>query len=157
MRPSRWDPLPAAHDRSAPPVLHRGTATQPDRPFGVSCRRGGCDMRSPFADRERERLIEAILPDVAFDGWSRHALREAARRAGISAGEAEALFPRGAPDLVAAFSEWADRQVLERLEHATAEPVSLSRRVALALRLRFEVLLPYRETVRRSLSVLSMP
>jgi ubiquinone biosynthesis protein COQ9 len=114
-------------------------------------------MRSPFADRERERLIEAILPDVAFDGWSRHALREAARRAGISAGEAEALFPRGAADLVAAFSKWADRQMLERLEHATAEPVSLSRRVALALRLRFEVLLPYRETVRRSLSVLSMP
>jgi ubiquinone biosynthesis protein COQ9 len=114
-------------------------------------------MRSPFADRERDRLIEAILPDVAFDGWSRRALREAARRTGIPAGEAEALFPRGAPDMIAAFSHWADRQMLERLENATAEPVSLSRRVALALRLRFEVLLPWREAVRRALSVLAMP
>jgi ubiquinone biosynthesis protein COQ9 len=114
-------------------------------------------MKSPFADRERERLIEAMLPDVAFDGWSRKALREAAKRTGVPIGEAEALFPRGAPDMVAAFSRWADRQMLERLEHATAEPVSLSRRVALALRLRFEVLLPYREAVRRALSVLSMP
>jgi ubiquinone biosynthesis protein COQ9 len=47
--------------------------------------------------------------------------------------------------------------MLERLEHAAAEPVSLSRRVALALRLRFEVLLPWREAVRRALSVLAMP
>lgn len=114
-------------------------------------------MKSPFADRERERLIEAMLPDVAFDGWSRRALREATKQAGVPIGEAEALFPRGAPDMVAAFSRWADRQMLERLEHATAEPVSLSRRVALALRLRFEVLLPYREAARRALSVLAMP
>jgi ubiquinone biosynthesis protein COQ9 len=114
-------------------------------------------MRSPFAERERDRLIEAMLPDIAFDGWSRRALRVAAQRIGIPAGEAEALFPRGAPDMIAAFSHWADRQMLDRLEHATAEPVSLSRRVALALRLRFEVLLPYREAVRRALSVLAMP
>jgi ubiquinone biosynthesis protein COQ9 len=114
-------------------------------------------MKSPFADRERDRLIEAILPDVAFDGWSRRALRVAAQRTGIPVGEAEALFPRGAPDMIAVVSHWADRQMLERLEHATAEPVSLSRRVALALRLRFEVLLPWREAVRRALSVLAMP
>lgn len=114
-------------------------------------------MRSPFADRERERLITAILPDVPFDGWTQRALRSAARRADIPVDEAIALFPRGAPDLIAAFSHWADRQMLERLETAFAEPVSLSRRVALALQLRFEVLLPWREAVRRGLSVLAMP
>jgi ubiquinone biosynthesis protein COQ9 len=114
-------------------------------------------MRSPFAERESDRLIEAILPDVAFDGWSRRAIRVAAQRTGIPVGEAEALFPRGASDMIAAVSRWADRQMLARLETATVEPVSLSRRVALALRLRFEVLLPWREAVRRSLSVLSMP
>ena len=114
-------------------------------------------MKSPFADRERDRLIEAILPDVAFDGWSRRAIRVAARRIGMPAGEAEALFPRGAPDMIAAFSRWADRRMLERLEAAMVEPVSLSRRVALALRLRFEVLLPWREAARRALSELAMP
>lgn len=114
-------------------------------------------MRSPFAERERERLIEAILPDVPFDGWTTRALRGAARRVEIPVDEAIALFPRGAPDLIAAFSHWADRQMLERLEKVGAEPVSLSRRVALALTLRFEVLLPWREAVRRGLSVLAMP
>jgi ubiquinone biosynthesis protein COQ9 len=114
-------------------------------------------MRSPFADAERERLIAAILPDVPFDGWTGKALRHAARRIDIPAAEAVALFPRGAPDMIAAFSHWADKEMLARLEAAPVEPVSLSRRVALALRLRFEVLLPWREAVRRGLSVLAMP
>ncbi len=118
-------------------------------------------MKSPFAERERERLIAAILPDVAFDGWSRRALRNAARRADIPVGEALALFPRGAPDLVAAFSRWADARMLERLAAAlpadAVEPGSLSRRIALALRLRFEVVAPWREAVRRAVAVLALP
>ena len=114
-------------------------------------------MKSPFAERERDRLIAAMLPDVAFDGWTRHALRNAARRIEMPPGEAIALFPRGAPDLISAFSRWADRQTLARLETEEVEPGSLSRRIALALRLRFEVLLPWREAVRRSLAVLAMP
>ena len=114
-------------------------------------------MRSPFAERERERLIAAMLPDVAFDGWTRRALTHGARRCGLPAEEALALFPRGAADMVAAFSHWADRQMLERLGQIAAEPASLSQRVAQALRLRFEAMLPWREGVRRGLSVLAMP
>jgi ubiquinone biosynthesis protein COQ9 len=112
-------------------------------------------MNSPFAAQERERLIAAILPDIAFDGWSRAALRHAARRGGIAAAEALALFPRGAPDMVAEFSRWADRRMLERL--AADMPASLSARIALALRLRFEVLWPWREAVRHALAVLALP
>jgi ubiquinone biosynthesis protein COQ9 len=119
-------------------------------------------MKSPFADSERERLIEAILPDVPFDGWSQRALRGAARRAGVPYGEAAALFPRGAPDMVAAMSHWADRRMVRRIETALlqptiAEPLGLSRRVALAIHIRFEVVLPWREAVRRGLSVLALP
>ena len=108
-------------------------------------------MKSPFAEAERERLIAAILPDVPFDGWTTRALRHAARRLDIPADEAVALFPRGAADLIAGFSHWADKEMLQRLEAAAVEPVSLSRRVELALGLRFEVLLPWREAVRRGL------
>lgn len=119
-------------------------------------------MKSPLADSARERLIQAILPDVPFDGWSQRALRGAARRTGIPFEEAVALFPRGAADMVAAFSHWADRQMLRSLEPALhqapgAEPLGLSRRVALAIHIRFENLLPWREAVRRGLSVLALP
>ena len=114
-------------------------------------------MRSPFADRERERLIAAMLPDVAFDGWTMRALRQAARRLGMPEGEAAALFPRGAPDLIAAFSHWADREMLERMAKEAGETAGLSRRVALALRLRFAAILPWREAVRRGFAVLALP
>src|SRR5260370_14600740 len=156
MTPSSRRPLPAAQYRPPPGRLPRGIAAPSDRPGGVSRRRRR-PMRSPFADSERDRLIAALLPDVAFDGWSRHSLRMAARRAGIPVGEARALFPRGAPDMVAAFSRWADRQMLDRLEATPVEPVSLSPRLALALRLRFEVLTPWRAAGRRGRSVLALP
>jgi ubiquinone biosynthesis protein COQ9 len=114
-------------------------------------------MRSPFAERERERLIEAMLPDVAFDGWSRRALRNAARRASLPVGEAMALFPRGPADLIAAFSRWADLRMLEELQAMAVEEMRLSQRITLALQLRFTVLAPWREAVRRGLSILALP
>ena len=114
-------------------------------------------MKSPLADAERDRLIAAMLPDVPFDGWSQHALRLAAERIGMPVAEARVLFPRGAIDMVAAFSRWADRQMLDRVEAAPPEPLSLSRRIARALRVRFELLLPCREAVRRGMTVLAMP
>ena len=72
-------------------------------------------MRSPLAESQREALIEAMLPDVPFDGWSRAALRAAARRRGLPAAEALALFPNGPADFAACFSRWADRQMLDRV------------------------------------------
>jgi ubiquinone biosynthesis protein COQ9 len=114
-------------------------------------------MKSPFAERERDRLIEAMLPDVAFDGWSHVALRAAARRIGVAPDEAAALFTRGAADLVAGFSRWADHRMLDWYEAAPPEERRAAARVKLALELRFEVVAPWREAVRRSLPVLAQP
>jgi ubiquinone biosynthesis protein COQ9 len=114
-------------------------------------------MKSPLAERDRDGLIVAMLPDVAFDGWSHAALRRAARQTGVARDEAAALFPRGAPDLVAGFSRWADRRMLDWFEAAPAEERSISGRVRLALGLRFEVVAPWREAVRRALALLALP
>lgn len=114
-------------------------------------------MKSPLAEHDRDRLIEAMLPDIAFDGWSHAAVRVAARQLDMPVAEAEALFPRGAPDIVAAFSRWADRQMLDRYEAAAADDEGTAARVRRALEFRFEVVAPWREAVRRALSVLAMP
>ncbi len=114
-------------------------------------------MKSPLADADRDRLIEAILPDVPFDGWSMAALRNAARRCGIAEAEAQALFPRGAPDLVAAFSRWTDRKMLERLEAARLDELATTPRIRLAIHSRFGIVAPWREAVRSSLAVLALP
>jgi ubiquinone biosynthesis protein COQ9 len=114
-------------------------------------------MRSPLAETQREALIEAMLPEVSFDGWSRPALRAAARRIGMPAGEAMALFPNGAAGLVACFSRWADRRMLDRLETVALDPLRISERIALAIATRLEIVEPWREAVRRALAVLAAP
>jgi ubiquinone biosynthesis protein COQ9 len=114
-------------------------------------------MRSPLAEDQRAALIEAMLPNVAFDGWSRPALRAAARRIGMPAAEALALFPNGAAEFVACFSRWADLRMLDRFETMALEPLRISDRIALAIATRLEVIAPWREAVRRALSVLALP
>jgi ubiquinone biosynthesis protein COQ9 len=114
-------------------------------------------MRSPLAEDQRAALIEAMLPSVPFDGWSRPALRSAARHIGMPTEEALALFPNGAAQLVACFSRWADRRMLDRLESTDLEPLRISERVALAITTRLEIMAPWREAVRRALSVLALP
>jgi ubiquinone biosynthesis protein COQ9 len=115
-------------------------------------------MKSPLAESQRAALIEAILPDVPFDGWSRSSLRAAARRCGIAPDEALALFPGGAADLAAGFSRWADRRMLDRLEARPAdEEEHTSDRIARAIATRLEIVEPWREAVRRALTVVALP
>jgi ubiquinone biosynthesis protein COQ9 len=114
-------------------------------------------MKSPLAESDRDRLIEAILPDVPFDGWSMAALRNAARRGDIDESEAQALFPRGAADLVAGFSRWTDRRMIERLERERLDELSVTARIRVAIHIRLGIVAPWRDAVRSSLAVLAMP
>jgi ubiquinone biosynthesis protein COQ9 len=114
-------------------------------------------MNSPHAETRREALIEAMLPDAPFDGWSRAGLRGAARRLGVPVGEALALFPGGPADLVAGFSRWADRRMIERLEALPPGSLRVSEHIALAIGIRLDIVAPWREAVRRALTVVALP
>jgi len=114
-------------------------------------------MRSPLAESQRDTLIEAMLPDVPFDGWSRAALRGAARRIGVPAAEALALFPNAPTDFVACFSRWTDLRMLDRLETLPLDKLRVLERIALAINTRIEIVEPWREAVRRALAVLALP
>jgi ubiquinone biosynthesis protein COQ9 len=105
----------------------------------------------------RDALIEAVLPDVPFDGWSHGALAAAAKRIAVGEAEAAALFPGGPRDAVAAFSRWADRQMLAALAPESLAAMKVRERVAAAVRGRLAVLGPHREAVRRALALLALP
>jgi ubiquinone biosynthesis protein COQ9 len=106
---------------------------------------------------KRAALIEAMLPDVPFDGWTRAALGAAAARIGIDEVELAALFPGGARDMVACFSRLADRRMLAALAGQELAAMKVRERVALAVRTRLSLLEPDREAVRRALSLLALP
>ncbi len=105
----------------------------------------------------RLHLMELALRHVAFDGWSEQALMAGARDLGLSAAQAHNLFPGGARELIACFSEEIDRRMLERLEAAPLEQMKVREKVALGVRTRLELLEGYREEVQRGLSFLSLP
>lgn len=104
-----------------------------------------------------EALLLSALPDVPFDGWSRTTIEAAGRRLDLDAAAVASLFPGGARDVVALFSRWADRRMLEALAGRDLAAMKVHDRVAAAVGTRLEVLAPHREAVRRALAILAMP
>jgi ubiquinone biosynthesis protein COQ9 len=105
----------------------------------------------------RDRLLLAVLPHVAFDGWTGSALAAGATDAGVPPVEIERLFPGGVAELIAHLGDWIDRQMAAGLATRDLAELRLRERVALAVRLRLEALGPHREALRRTLSWLALP
>ncbi|PZX16627.1 ubiquinone biosynthesis protein COQ9 [Palleronia aestuarii] len=103
-----------------------------------------------------ERLLDAALTHVPFDGWSEATLARAARDADVSKAEARALFPRGAVDLALAFHRRGDAQMAERLSGMALADMRFRDRVAEAIWIRLEVI-PDREAVRRGTTLFALP
>jgi hypothetical protein len=100
----------------------------------------------------RDRVLEAALSHVPFDGWSRKSLYAGAADAGFDAATARLLFPGGGDDLLDHLDDWADRRMLARLDELDLATMRVRERVAAAVRARLEVLAPHREAVRRALA-----
>ncbi len=109
--------------------------------------------------RMLDRLVAEMLPNVPFDGWSRRTLHAAAEAVDIDRTHADGLLADLPQDALAAFADWADRQMLEAwaAEAAAAGELKLRERVARVVLLRLEVLDPYRDAVRRAAALLALP
>ena len=112
-------------------------------------------MSHPERSLERDMAIEAMLPHVPFDGWTRKTLAMGLADAGMPADEVDLLFPLGVADMVASFCDWADR----RMEEAALllEEKRLSRRVKAVIALRFQQNRAHKEAIRRAIGVLALP
>jgi ubiquinone biosynthesis protein COQ9 len=108
-------------------------------------------------DAKRERLLDAALGHVAFDGWTETSLRRAAEELGFTAADVLDAFPGGATEALDLFMALADRRMLDDLEAADLASLKVRERVLLAVRRRLERALPHREAVRRGLAVLALP
>lgn len=107
-------------------------------------------------DTARERLLDAILPHVPFDGWSDAAFRAAAADAGLDPAAARAACPRGARDLAVAFHQRGDRAMVARLRAENLQALRFRERVAAAVRFRLEAV-EDREAVRRGAALFALP
>ncbi len=104
----------------------------------------------PSRQAARDDAVRALLPTVPQHGWTVAALREAAGK------DADLLFPGGPPDMVDAYIDLADREMVERAAPLVAEQ-KLSRRVRTLVATRLELAAPHKTAVRRAAAVLAMP
>lgn len=107
------------------------------------------------ASELREKLVEAALHHVAFDGWSEAALRAAITDSGVEPGLAHALFPRGGVDLALAYHARGDREMIRKLAEEDLAALRFRDRIARAVMLRLE--LSDREAVQRGTTLFALP
>ena len=112
-------------------------------------------MTAP-ADPRALSLLDAVLPHVAFDGWSEGAFTAAYDDLGLSAEEAAAICPRGAVDLAVLFHTQGDAAMVEALKAANLSDMRFRDKVAHAVRLRLDVA-EDKEAVRRGSALFALP
>ena len=108
-----------------------------------------------MTDDTKDRLLEAALAHVPFDGWSDRTLRAAAAEVGVEGGLARALFPRGGVDLALAYHARGDDQMVLKLQATDLTALRFRDRIAAAVRARLEEADP--ELVRRGTTLFSLP
>lgn len=104
----------------------------------------------------KERLLDAALAHVAFDGWSKATFEAAIADSGIDPTVARAVCPRGALDLAVAYHHRGDDRMVEGLARATEGERRFRDRIAHAVRLRLE-LVEDKEAVRRGTTLFALP
>jgi ubiquinone biosynthesis protein COQ9 len=110
----------------------------------------------PEAADPLDRLIDAALPHVAFDGWSPVTWRAAVADSGVDPALAATLCPRGAVDLAVAAHRRGDRQMASELRSRNLSGLRFRDKVAEAVKIRLDVA-GDREIVRRGTTLFSLP
>jgi ubiquinone biosynthesis protein COQ9 len=109
-----------------------------------------------LSDELRDRLLDAALVHVPFEGWSETTLRAAIRDAGVTREEARAVLPRGAVDLALAHHRRGDARMVARLRSENLDDMRFRDRIAAAVRYRIEAI-DDREAARRATAFFALP
>lgn len=112
---------------------------------------------APDTNEIRDRILEAALPDVPFDGWTWDLIEKSSVKCGYKEDMAAAVFPGRMADVLDHFADRADRWMMERLQAIDPEDLRVRDRVKTAVLARLRSLYPWREAVRQSASFWAVP
>ncbi|WP_337875048.1 COQ9 family protein [Elioraea sp.] len=106
---------------------------------------------------ERDRAVEAALPHVPLDGWTRKALRAGLADAGFDPADLPLLFPGGPVEAIELWCDLADRRMAEAVGGLDLAAMRVRDRVAAAIRIRLEQNAGAREAAARATALLALP
>jgi ubiquinone biosynthesis protein COQ9 len=105
-------------------------------------------------DPDRDEVIDALLPQIAFDGWTMKSVRQALVSLGRHPDDAPLLFPGGTAEMIAAYCALADERMVAGAE---VEGLRVPERVRALIARRFAQNVEYKEAIRRALAWLAVP
>jgi ubiquinone biosynthesis protein COQ9 len=111
----------------------------------------------PERSAERDAAIDALLPNVPFDGWTYRALRAGLAASGGDPRDAESLFPGGAADMIATYCDLADRRMEQGAAALGLGEMRTPARIRAVIALRLAQNRPHKEAIRRALAALALP
>jgi len=108
-------------------------------------------------DPDRAAIIDALLPQIPFEGWTRKALREALVSLGQPPEDAPLIFPNGASEMIETYCSLADERMVEAASSAGLASLRIPARVRAIIAIRLEQNRPHKESIRRALACLAIP
>ncbi|MTI09421.1 COQ9 family protein [Curvivirga aplysinae] len=108
-------------------------------------------------EEKRDQLIEAMLPHVPFDGWTRAALYMGAEDINLSRKEADRILPGGPVDLILQFYHLNTVKMNQELAMLDLPSMKIRERIATAVKTRILLNKDQKDAVRKAMSVMAMP
>ena len=105
----------------------------------------------------KEKILEAALKHVVFDGFTEKVLVGAAKEAGVEKEAIARYFPEGPLSLVEAFSDASDAEMVRQLASMNLKAMKVRERIAAAVKARIDALRPHKEAARRAAAFLTLP
>ncbi len=106
---------------------------------------------------KEEAILEAVLEEVPFEGWTVQALRRAERRLGLPLESLDVLYPAGTLALLEVWAAALDRRMAEAFPPETLAGMRVRERITALVFWRIGQLMRHREAVRRLLAHAALP
>ena len=108
-------------------------------------------------DTLRAAIIDALLPQVLFDGWTRKSLRQALASIGEHPDDAALYFPDGPGEMIEGFCAQADARMEAEAAASSLAAFRIPGRIRSIIAIRLEQNRGNKEAIRRALSWLAIP
>jgi ubiquinone biosynthesis protein COQ9 len=106
----------------------------------------------------RDRLLNAVLAQAPFEGWTEASYVAALKDVGVTRAEADKMFPHGLRDVVDLFGDQTDAAMQKRIAaHHGFPRLRVRDKITFGVRARLESLSPHREAMRRLMLWYALP
>lgn len=115
------------------------------------------DADNRTVDERRDEILEAMLVHVPFDGWGDDSIKATATDLDITVEYIVLAFPKGPADMIQYWFARTDERMMEQLDTIDATSLKIRERIVTGIKTRFEINVPHKEAVRRTVSFLALP